>query len=266
MTRRTALVTGASSGIGHAIAHDLAGRGYDLVVLARRQERLQELATDLHARHGVETTAVVTDLADPATPDRVCDDLEKSGIAIDILVANAGNSHVGAFGELPWSVHAERLQLMGVSTMQLAHRLVGPMAERGWGRIIVVSSIGAHFSGFPGDTTYGAVKSMMLDFAAGLDAEYRPSGVRCTVSVPGPTATEIFTHEASAADVGARALFRRFVMKPEFVARKTCAAGLAGRPWVAPGASNRALIFLLDHAPRGVRRRLSRALCNLMGE
>lgn len=260
---RTALVTGASSGIGRSMAELLAAKGYAVLALARRRDRLEVLTADLEARWEADVEPVEADLADPATPGRVLARLAEDARAVDVLVNNAGNSRVGRFDALPWTVHAERLQLMGIATWQLSHGVLPSMVERGWGRIVNVSSIAGLFTGFPTDVAYGSVKGMVERFSEGIDGEYRRLGVRCTVSVPGPTATEIFSTPGSAADVAAGP-FNKLQMTPEAVARETYAAAMAGRAFVVPGLQNKALAAVLQHAPRPLRRRLSQALCKLM--
>jgi hypothetical protein len=188
------------------------------------------------------------------------------GIAIDVLVNNAGNSLVGRYDTIPWEVHEARLRLMGVATWRLTHGLLPGMVERGWGRVINVSSIGAVFTGFPTDIAYNATKGMVERFSEGVDGEYRKLGIRCTVSLPGPTATEIFTHPGSSADVADHPLFRHIQTSPAAVARQTYAAAIKGKPFVVPGVQYKPLALVLSYAPRAVRRRLSDALCKVMAD
>jgi len=261
---RTALVTGASSGIGRAVARLLAAKGYDVLPLARREDRLSELASELRTEWGVGAEPITADLHDPATPSRIVDELRAAGRQVDFLVNNAGNSRVGRFDTPLWRTHAERLQLMGIATLELTHRLLPGMLERGWGRIINISTIGALFSGFPGDAVYGSVKAMIGQFSESIDAEYRGTGIRCTVAFPGPTASEIFKTPGSATDVSANSIYRHAVMSPETVARKTYRAVMRGRPALVPGRHFGALATTLAHTPKPVSRRLSQALCARM--
>jgi hypothetical protein len=155
---------------------------------------------------------------------------------------------------------------MGISTWRLTHGVVPGMVERGWGRIVNISSIAAVFTGFPTDVTYNATKGMVIRFSEGIDAEYRRLGVRCTVSLPGPTPTEIFTHPGSSADVAEHRLFRHLQTSTETVARQTYAAAMAGKPFVVPGRQFKPLAAVLQYTPARVRRRLSVALCGVMAE
>jgi uncharacterized protein len=261
---RTAMVTGASSGIGRSLAELLAAKGYDVIPVARRAERLDELARQLEARWGVTVTPKVADLGRPDAASEILQWLAADGRAVDVLVNNAGNSRIGRYDELPWAVHMERLQLMVLTSWQLTHGVLPGMVQRRWGRIINLSSIAGLFTGFPRDVTYGAIKNTIVAFSEGIDAEYRKLGIRSTVSLPGPTATEIFTTPGSAADMGAEFPAKYLQTASETVARQTYAAVMVGKPWIVPGRPYRAVAMMLEHSPRPVRRVMSRAFCSLM--
>jgi hypothetical protein len=263
---RTALVTGASSGIGRAIAELLAAKGYAVLPVARRADRLAALAEQLRARWDADVEPFEADLATPDGAERVLAFVAERDRAVDVLVNNAGNSRVGRFHTLPWEMHEDRLNLMGVSTWRLTHDVLPGMVERRWGRIVNVSSIAAVFTGFPTDVTYNATKGMVVRFSEGIDAEYRELGVRCTVSLPGPTPTEIFTQPGSSADVAGHPLFRRLQTSAATVARQTYAAAMAGKPFIVPGLQYRPLVAVLQYAPAPLRRSLSVALCNVMSD
>ena len=263
---RTALVTGASSGIGRAFAELLAAKGYAVLPVARRAERLDDLAASC-ARAGAQTCSRSRRTSRRARArSAILAELAERACRIDVLVNNAGNSLIGRFDAVPWETHQERLELMGVSTWRLTHGVLPGMLERGWGRVVNVSSIAALFTGFPGDVTYNATKGMVIRFSEAIDAEYRGLGVRCTVSLPGPTPTEIFTHPGSSADVAEHPLFRHLQTSTATVARQTYAAAIAGKPLLVPGLQFKPLGALLQYAPAFVRRRLSVALCGVMAE
>ena len=141
--RRTALVTGASAGIGAAIARELGRRGFDLVLTARRRERLETLADELRGG-SVEARVVVADLADPDAPDLLADTLAADGVAVDVLVNNAGYGLAEDFTRSEWASQDEFLRVMLTSVMHLTHRFVPPMRERGWGRVLNVASVAAY--------------------------------------------------------------------------------------------------------------------------
>jgi hypothetical protein len=244
------------------MAELLAAEGYAVVPVARRGDRLVALADQLQSRWGVDVRPIEADLATPEGPERV---LAGCG-PVDVLVNNAGNSRVGRWDSVSWDEHQARLQLMGVATWRLTHGVLPGMVERGWGRIVNVSSIAALFTGFPTDVTYNATKGMVIRFSEAIDAEYRALGVRCTVSLPGPTPTEIFTQPGSSADVAQHPLFRHLQTSPATVARQTYAAAMAGKPFVVPGLQFKPLAAVLQYAPAPLRRKLSVALCNVMAE
>jgi uncharacterized protein len=262
---KTALVTGASSGIGLAMAELLAAKGYRVVMLARRRERLEAISVSLRNRWGVEALPLVADLSDPETPAKVVEELTASTSGIDLLVNNAGFSAPGPYHGRSWTEHERRHRVMGIATLELTHRLLPGMVERQWGRIINVASIAALFSGTPQDVVYGATKSLVYNFSLGIDAEYRHQGIRCTVSIPGFTDTEIFDASGFPSKVSQNRAYRAAMMAPETVARQAYHSVMRGQPVVIHGPHHRALAFLLLHTPSATRRMISTALSNTIG-
>lgn len=259
---RTALVTGASSGIGFAMSELLAAKGFDVVLVARREQRLTVIADELKRRWKVDASPLVADLAVASAPADIAAALASSGQRIDFLVNNAGFAQFGRYDQLSWGEHGARLRVMGIATLELTHRLLPPMVERGWGRIVNVGSIAGLFNGTPQDSIYGASKAMVRCFSESIDAEFRPHGVRCTVSVPGFTATEILDQSGLSDRVAKNPLFAAAMMSPATVARQAYRAVMAGRPMVIHGAHHRLLAAALLHAPLRVRRFLANALAS----
>lgn len=140
MSRR-ALVTGASAGIGAEFARQLAARGCDLVLTARREDRLHKLATELRAKHGIDVQVIADDLADPAAPDRIAAFATGDGRAVDILINNAGYGVPGRYDKVDWTTHATFMQVLVTAPLQLCHLLLPAMRKRGYGRIINVGSL-----------------------------------------------------------------------------------------------------------------------------
>lgn len=215
---------------------------------------------------GVDVRPVTADLASKDGATRLLAQLSDADEVVDVLVNNAGNSVMGRFDTVPWETHAERLQLMGITTWQLTHGLLPGMVERGWGRVINVGSIGGIFTGFPSDVVYNATKGMVEQFSEGIDGEYRDLGVRCTVTLPGPTPTEIFSTPGSSADVAQHPLFRHLQTTPARVARESYRAAMSGKPFVVPGRQFKPLSAVLQYTPRAVRRPLSNLLCKVMAD
>lgn len=188
--RRTALVTGASAGIGAAFAGEYARHGYDLVLTARREERLLELAGELKTRFGVEAAVLPADLADPSAPDKLAEGLHRRGLQIDVLVNNAGYGIPQTFLKTSWRDHADFIQVMATAVAHLTHLLAPGMAERGFGRIVNIASLAGLAPGTYGHTLYGASKAFVIKFSQSLHLELRGTGVHVTAVCPGFTYTE----------------------------------------------------------------------------
>jgi hypothetical protein len=257
---RTALVTGASSGIGRAMAELLAAKGFDVVLVARRHDRLVSIAQELAQRWGRTGHPLVADLARASSPERIVTELETSGTTIDFLVNNAGYSQLGRYDAHSWEDHERRLRVLGIATLELTHRLLPGMVDRGWGRIVNVGSIAGLFSGTPQDAVYGVTKAMVQRFSESIDAEFRTAGIRCTASIPGFTDTEIFETTGFADHVARNPVYRAALMSPATVARQAYDAVMSGRPLVIHGAHHRALATVLLHTPLPLRRRLSNSM------
>jgi hypothetical protein len=185
-----ALVTGASSGIGAALARELAGRGANLVLTARRRERLEALAAELTAM-GAEVRLVTADLTDRTAPEAIFAATEGAGVAIDILVNNAGLGQYGSFKSSRLEQELDQVRVNCEAVVHLTRLFVPPMLARRQGWILVVAST-ASFQPVPFLSTYAATKGFDRYFALGLAEELAPHGVRVTVLCPGPTESEFF--------------------------------------------------------------------------
>ena len=184
------LITGASSGIGAEFARQLAALGHDLVLTARRVERMDALAIELRAAHGIEITVLAHDLADPATPQALCDTLEQRGLQVDWLINNAGYGVPGTFIANDWQTHADSLRVLLTAPSELAWRLLPGMRERGHGRIINVASLAGHLPGTAGHTLYAASKAYLIKFSQSLALENLADGVHVSALCPGFTWSE----------------------------------------------------------------------------
>jgi short-subunit dehydrogenase len=239
-----AVVTGASSGIGAAVARQLASAGHDLVITARRGERLEALAAEVRERHGVKVDVVPLDLCAEGASGR----LEEAAVAggpVDILVANAGIGRFRNFIDVPWPEQRALLVLdVGVVT-ELVHRFAGRMRAAGRGYIMTVGSIVGEMP-VPGYATYAGSKAFVRSFSAALASELRGSGVSVTCVSPGPTESEF--HERSG---GRRAgLSARFTISAETCARIAVRAMLRRRRHVAPGFGAKLSLWLAWLLPR----------------
>jgi uncharacterized protein len=198
-----ALVTGASAGIGAAIAHELASHGAKLILTARRRERLDSLAAHLALEHKTETRVIVADLNDPAAPQQIYDATEGAGIPVDILINNAGLGHYGEFYKLDPEHEYSMVRVNCEAVVRLSRLFIPRMVERRRGWMLVVAST-ASFQPIPYDAVYAATKVFDRFFALALAAEVERFGIKITALCPGTTETEFF-------DVsGGGGVFRRF--------------------------------------------------------
>ena len=242
----TALVTGASSGIGAAIAEELASRGQNLTLAARREELLSELATELHDRHGVRAGIVACDLADAGERDRLEAKLEELGLGVEVLVNNAGFGYAGDFvrGERARQVKMVRVNCEAV--VDLTARFLPAMLARGRGAILNVASTGG-FQPMPKSATYGATKAFVLSHSEAIHHELRGTGVTLTAVCPGPVRTEF----ADAAGIPGAERAPGFVwMSAAHVAKEAVDAMAAGKRTVVPGMLNYAGMMFGRYAPR----------------
>ncbi len=233
----TAVVTGASSGIGEAIARELARRGFGVTLVARRADKLEALATELRALR-VRAEVLVTDLADrdarAALPGRIAD-LE---LTPDILVNNAGLSTLGPVAKSDPVAEINMIEVDVVAVADLCSRFVPGMVERRRGAVLNVASTGA-FQPLPGQAGYGAAKAFVLSYTQALNAELHGTGVQATVVCPGPVATG-FGERAGITTEDAVAALPKFMWETaENVARTALDALSEGRVVAIPGAANR---------------------------
>jgi uncharacterized protein len=245
----SALVTGASSGIGAAIAAELASRGYSLALVARREERLRSLAAELASDHGVDADVIACDLADPAERDRLMDELRARERAVELLVNNAGFGHQADFAPSPRERMVEMVRLNVEAVVDLTSRFLGTMVEKGRGGVINIASTAA-FQPLPGSAVYAASKAFVLSFSEAIRTELRGSGVTVTAVCPGPVKTE-FTEVAGVGGVEERTPGAVW-MTAEEIARHAVDGAERDRRVVVPGTLNRATALAGQHSPRAV--------------
>jgi uncharacterized protein len=245
----TALVTGASSGIGVAIAGELAARGQGLVLVARRDQRLRELAAELHGRHGVRVEALSFDLGDPAGRDRLARSIEELDLEVEVLVNNAGFGDAGDF------VDADRERLLAMlrinceAVLDLQARYLPGMVSRGRGAVLNVASTAA-FQPIPGNAAYAATKAFVLSLSESVHAEVSKAGVTVTALCPGPVKTE-FPERAGIDTAEVKA--PEFVWTPvDTVAAQAVEGMERGKRVVVPGMLHRAGALTAQHTPRMV--------------
>jgi hypothetical protein len=251
-TWTTALVTGASSGIGEALARLLAAEGTDLVVTARDEGRLSSRADALRATHGVEVEVLAADLGDRNDRLRVERRLQDPDNPIDLLVNNAGFGSSGRFADLDVEVEQAEVEVNVVAVLRLTHAALGPMLDRDHGTVLNVSSLASRTPS-PVNATYAATKAFVTSFSESLHEDLRGTSVTVTVLEPGFTRTEFQVRAGLTRDAG----------MPEFVwmaAEDVAAAGLegarAGKAIVVPGLGYQVTAGLAGVLPRAPRRRI----------
>jgi len=235
---RTCLVTGASSGIGVELARQLASRGHGVTLVARREDRLRALAEELHATHGVRAEVVAADLSDidarAALPDRAAE----LGLAVDVLVNNAGLSTTGPVHKSDPAREVAMVRTDVEAVLHLCSLFLPGMVERGTGAVLNVASTAA-FQPLPGQAGYAGSKAFVLAYSQAVATELRGTGVTMTVLCPGPVETE-FAASAGFDPAEAEASLPKFMWVPAAAVAKAAIDGMAkGRTVVIPGAANR---------------------------
>lgn len=188
--KNTALITGASSGIGKEFAHIHAERGGDLVIVARREDKLNELKSSLEERHAVQVHVIAKDLGDPAAPKEIFDAITSAGIEIKYLINNAGFGGHGMFHEREWAPDHAMIQLNVVALTELCRLFIPELVKRKEGRILNVSSTASLPPGGPFQSVYFATKHYVTAFSYGIASELQDTGVTVTALLPGATESE----------------------------------------------------------------------------
>jgi short-subunit dehydrogenase len=255
-THKTALITGASAGLGLELAKLFGRDGHDVVLVARRRDKLEELAASLAKEHGVETRIVAADLFDPGSPKRIFDEVSAAGVEVDFLVNNAGFGTSGRFVEIDLERELGMIQVNVAALVHLTRLFLPKMVERKSGRVLNIGSTAAFVPG-PFMATYYASKAFVVSFTEALAHELHGTGVTATVSCPGATATEFATvagtdktalfHGAGVAGAGAVALHAYRAMH-------------AGKVVAIPGARNKLMVQSIRFSPRAMARGIAARL------
>ncbi len=244
----TALVTGASSGIGEAIAAELANRGHNVVLAARREDRLRELAHKLEGS-GVRAEAVAADLGDPAGRDSLQEAIESHGLAVEVLVNNAGFGGGPAFAGTERDRLLEMTRLNVEAVVDLTSRFVPAMVARGQGAVINTASTAA-FQPMPGTANYAATKAFVLSLSEAISSELGPKGITVTALCPGPVRTEFV--EAANLEQAQEGTPDFLWSTAEDVAAAAVRGAEQGKRVVVPGTLNRAGALVGQHSPRSI--------------
>lgn len=244
----TALVTGASSGIGSVFARQLAKAGHPLILVARRAERLEALAAELREQHGVAVTVLPTDLARPEAIASLAETISARGLEVDLLVNNAGLGQHGPFAETPWEAELRMIELNMTALTALTRRFLPGMIARKRGGVINVASTAA-FQPIPFMAVYAATKAYVLSLSEALAEEAAPHGVKVVCLCPGPTESEFAERAEFKTDI----IDKAPTMSAESVVAEALDAYRHGRTVAVPGLLNN----LSALAPRFTPRRLT---------
>jgi len=258
MSVETVLVTGASSGIGLELAKCFAADGCRLVLVARKGNLLEALATELRKAHKIQVQVITADLAHPESPTRLLAHLQSAGLKVDVLVNNAGFGAQGKFVELPLARQLEMLQLNMTTLTHLTGLLLPGMVERRRGGILNVASTAAFQPG-PGMAVYYATKAYVLSFSEALAEELAGRGVSVTAVCPGPTATNFGT----AANMKTLGLVKKVSMSAGTVAVMGHRAYRSGRVAAITGWRNQIPAFLIRLLPRAAVRKITKRFNNV---
>ena len=252
---RRALITGASAGLGRDYAHLFAADGHDVILVARRRERLEQLSAKLQSEYGVGVTVLAEDLTEHGAPARIVEILNAERTPVDFLVNNAGFGSNGPFAELDTMRELNMIQVNVAALVHLTRLLLPAMVAAGFGRILNIGSTAAFQPG-PFMATYYATKAFVVHFTEALSFELQGTGVTATASCPGPTQTEF---AANAGNIKSR-LFERGVAASEPVARHGYQAMMRGRPVAVPGLLNKTGVQAVRMSPRSLVRRITARL------
>jgi len=247
MAKRTALITGASAGIGLALAQVFAQQGHDLILVARREDKLNALAADLKAKHGTQSTVIAMDLTADGAAAALFADLERRKLTVDMLVNNAGFATYGLFAETEVDADLQLLHLNIVTLTHLTKLLLPGMKARRYGKIMNLGSTGSFTPG-PLTAIYCASKAFVLSLSEALACELRGTGVTVTALCPGATKSEF----QAVAKMEKSRIVRGGMMSAEAVAEIGYRGLMRGKTIVIPGATNRLLPIFARIVPRFV--------------
>ena len=246
--RRLCLITGASSGIGAAFARIYASHGYDVALVARREERLAALSDDIRLRHAVETLVIPADLSEAGAPAHVLDQIELHGRRVAALVNNAGYSLPGKYATTGWPDQAAMLQVMLTAVCELTQKVLPGMVAERFGRIVNVASVAGLIPASPGQSLYAPIKAFLVRFSETLHVENHDTGVHVTALCPGFTHSEF--HDVNRTR---KTLERRMPpwmwLGADEVAASGYEAAEANRPICVTGAPNKAIAALAKVIP-----------------
>ena len=253
---RLALITGASAGLGAEFARQYAAKGWDVALTARRADRLDTLAREIEDRYRGATLVIAQDLAVETSVDTILAELAEAGRHADALVNNAGYGLPGTFFNTSWKDQADFIRVLYTAPVELVHKLLPGMVERGFGRIINVASLAGYAPGSNGHTLYASVKAGLIKFSESVHAEAKAAGhdINCSALCPGFTFTEF--HDANGTRDKANESPKWMWMDAAPVVEAGIDGVTRGRPVVVPGAVNKGVATLTKLLPEPLGREI----------
>ena len=240
-----AIVTGASAGIGKEIAIQLAERGHNIILTARRENRLVELAEEIRSRHQVNVDYIVADLAEVNAPDQIYEFCKNNNYDVEILINNAGYGLPKPFHEVPMEDEEKSLRVLAISVIALTKKFVPDLLARGGGKVMIVSSVASFAPPSAIQTLYGPIKTFMNRFSDSININYKREGISSTSVCPGYTVTEF--HSASGTQEQMDKVPAFMKLTAERVAREGLDAMFAGKRISIPSKRYKVLVFLMTH-------------------
>ncbi|MEI6729256.1 MAG: SDR family oxidoreductase [bacterium] len=235
------LITGASTGIGYELAKVAAKDGFNLIIIARNQSKLEEAKTEIEKEFSVKVQVITADLSDPQSSKNIFDIVEKNQWQVDVLINNAGFANNGRFDQIDWQKEANQIQVNVATLVEMCHLFIPKMIQNKTGKILNVASIAGYLPG-PFMATYYATKAFVKSFSIAINEELKDQGVSVSVLCPGPTKTEFFT----------RAKFNPEA--PMMTAQKVAQIGWSGllkeKPVIVAGVLNSILVAIVAHLPQ----------------
>ena len=240
-----AIVTGASAGIGKEIAIQLAERGHDIILTARRENRLQEIASEIRSRYQVNVDYITADLAEVDAPDQIHEFCKNNNYDVEILINNAGYVLPKPFHEVPMEDEEKSLRVLAISVIALTKKFVPDLLARGGGKVMIVSSVASFAPPSAIQTLYGPIKTFMNRFSDSININYKRKGISSTSVCPGYTVTEF--HSASGTQEQMDKVPAFMKLTAERVAREGLDAMFAGKRLSIPSKRYKVLVFLMTH-------------------
>jgi short-subunit dehydrogenase len=247
MENQYALITGASSGIGLQIAHQLAQKGFGIILTARREDRLRELSLELAEKYNVKTDFIPSDLAEPNAPHEIYSFCKEKNYDVEVLVNNAGYGIESQFHKTPMEVEEKFIRVLGTSVIALCKAFIPDMLEKKSGKIMIISSVASFTPPSSIQVLYGPIKTFMNRFSDALNVNYKYRGVSSTAVCPGYVVTEFHTASGVQDQMDAVPAFMKLDAKN--VATEAVEATLNSKSYCIPSKRYKFLVFLIKYAP-----------------